>query len=135
MQGKSWYICVYFLCFIVDISSATNQVEQEDETKLLWRYVSKLRKTTSGGNFEFKCNICEFNGSYTRVKDHLVKISTIGVRVCSKVSPSRLVEFKKLDNEISLKIQKSQKKVSLYLQSLMKAKRQTLVLIQKSKAL
>ena len=82
MQGKSWYICVYFLCFIVDISSATNQVEQEDETKLLWRYVSKLRKTTSGGNFEFKCNICEFNGSYTRVKDHLVKISTIGVRVC-----------------------------------------------------
>ena len=28
-----------------------NQVmEQEDETKPLWRYVSKMRKTSGGGN-------------------------------------------------------------------------------------
>jgi len=67
-----------FICFvfIVEMSTATNQAaEQKDETKPLWRYVSKFRKTTGGGNFEFKCNICEvsFNGSYTKVRAHLLK--------------------------------------------------------------
>jgi len=44
-------------------------MEQEDDTKPLWIYVSKLRKTLGGGeNNMIKCNLCDFsfNGSYTR---------------------------------------------------------------------
>ena len=63
-------------------------------------------------NYEIKRNICEipFNGSYTRVKAHLLKILGAGVRVCPNITPSKLVELKKLDNEASLKIEKSKKK-------------------------
>ncbi|KAG4982761.1 hypothetical protein JHK82_027621 [Glycine max] len=71
------------------MSTSNQATKQEDEAKPLWRYVSKLRKTVIGGNFEIKCNICEvpFNGSYTRVRAHLLNFSGVGVRVCSKVTP------------------------------------------------
>nr|XP_007144620.1 hypothetical protein PHAVU_007G170700g [Phaseolus vulgaris]ESW16614.1 hypothetical protein PHAVU_007G170700g [Phaseolus vulgaris] len=82
-------------------------IEQEDETKPLWRYVSKLRKTPGGGNNMIKCSLCNFsfNGSYTQVRAHLLKLTGVGVRICPKVTPSKLVEFKKLDNEATLKIE------------------------------
>ena len=88
-------------------------MEQEDETKPLSRYVSKLRKTPgSGGNNMIKYNLCDFsfNGSYTRVRAHLLQIKREGVRSCPKVSLSKLVELKKLDNEATLKIEISKKK-------------------------
>ncbi|XP_068498232.1 uncharacterized protein [Phaseolus vulgaris] len=91
-------------------------IEQEDETKPLWRYVSKLRKTTGGGNNMIQCSLCNFilNGSYTRVRAHLLKLTGAGVRSCPYVTASKLVELKKLDNEAKLKIEGlKQKKVSL----------------------
>ncbi|XP_068504437.1 uncharacterized protein [Phaseolus vulgaris] len=94
----------------MNISNQTT--EEEDETKPLWRYVSKLRKTPGGGNNMIKCSLCDFsfNGSYTRVRAHLLRITGGGVRICANVTPSKLVEFKKLDNEASLKIEYSKKK-------------------------
>ena len=70
-------------------------MEQEDETKPLWRHVSKLRKTSGGGNNLIKCSLCDFsfNGSYTRVRAHLLQLKGEGVRSCPKVSSSKLVEF------------------------------------------
>ena len=85
----------------------TNQaIKQEDETKPLWRNVSKLRKKTSGGNNMIQCSLWNFsfNGSYTRVRAHLLKLTGAGVRSCPNVTVSKLVEFKKLDNEAKLKI-------------------------------
>ena len=52
----------------------------------------------------------EFNGSYTRVRAHLLKIRREGVRICPKVNPSKLAELKRLDNEATLKIENSKKK-------------------------
>jgi len=53
-----------------------NQSIEEDETKSLRRYVSKLRKTPSGWNDMIKCSLCDFsfNGSYTRVRAHLLQL-------------------------------------------------------------
>jgi len=93
--------------------NALNHVtEQEDETKPLWRYVSKLRKIPGGGNNMIKCSLCNFsfNGSYTRVRAHLLKITGGGVRICPNVTASRLVEFKRLDREATLKIEDSKMK-------------------------
>jgi len=84
-------------------------IEQEDETKHLWKYVSKLRKTLSGGGSVVYV-IFSFNGSYTRVRAHLLQIKGERVRSCPKVSLSKFVEFKKLDNETTLKIKISKKK-------------------------
>jgi len=76
-------------------------MEQEHETKPLWKYVSKLRKTPGGGNHIIKCSLCDFtfNGSYTKIRIHLLKIKGEGVRICPKVTSAKLVEFKKLDND------------------------------------
>jgi len=52
----------------------------------------------------------EFNGSYTRVRAHLLKIKGRGVRVYPKVNLSKLIELKRLDNEANLKIENSKKK-------------------------
>jgi len=71
-----------------------------------------LRKTPGGGNYMVNCTLCdfEFNGSYTRVRAHLLKIKGEGVRVCPKVNPTKLAELKRLDNEATLKIENSKKK-------------------------
>ena len=85
-----------------------DQAIEEDETKPLWRYVSKLSKTPGGGNNMIKCNLCDF--SFNRVRAHLLQIKGEGVRSWPKVSSSKLVEFKKLDNEATLKIEISKKR-------------------------
>ena len=54
----------------------------------LWKYVTKLEKTSvGGGNVAFRCNYCEktFKGSYSRVKAHLLKLSNFGIQPCAKV--------------------------------------------------
>ena len=94
------------------MSRPNQAIEQEDETKPLWRYFTKIRKTPGGGNYMVNCSLCdfEFNGSYTRVRAHLLKIKGEGVRVCPKVNPTKLVELKRLNNEATLKIENSKKK-------------------------
>jgi len=71
-----------------------------------------------------KYNLCDFlfNGSY---RAHLLQFKRGGVRSCLNVSLSKLVEFKKLDNEPTLKIENSKKEMSLYHLYLMKEIRQT----------
>ena len=59
-----------------------------------------------------KCSLYyfSFNGSYTKVRVHLLQLKGEGVRSCPKVSSSKLVKLKKLDNEATLKIENSNKK-------------------------
>ena len=44
------------------------------------------------------------------MRAHLLKIKGEGVRICQKLNASKLVEFKRLDNEVTLKIENSKKK-------------------------
>ncbi|XP_028231853.1 uncharacterized protein LOC114412237 [Glycine soja] len=97
-------------------SSPSQAKEQDDDTKPLWTYVTKIKSVGGGGNYEIKCNICDFtfNGSYTRVRAHLLKMTGKGVRVCQKVTIDRLIDLKKLNNEATLRVEKSKtKSVSL----------------------
>ena len=97
-------------------SSPSQAKEHDDDTKTLWTYVTKLKSVGGGGNYEIKCNICDFtfNGSYTRVRAHLLKMTGKGVRVCQKVTIDRLIDLKKIDNEATLRVEKSKtKSVSL----------------------
>ncbi|KAL5164740.1 hypothetical protein HKD37_18G049995 [Glycine soja] len=77
-------------------SSPSQAKEHDDDTKPLWTYVTKVKSVAGGGNYEIKCNICDFtfNGSYTR-----------GVRVCQKVTIAKLIDLKKIDNEATLRVE------------------------------
>ncbi|XP_049936769.1 uncharacterized protein LOC126410604 [Nymphaea colorata] len=64
----------------------------------LWSYVNLMGKPPGGGgNAFFRCNFCEgqFNGSYTRVKAHLLKISQKGIQPCKKITNETLAQLKK----------------------------------------
>ncbi|KAJ1418855.1 Ribonuclease H-like superfamily [Sesbania bispinosa] len=92
--------------------SCSQTQEQNDDTKPLWNCVTKIKNVGGGGNFEIQCMLCDlsFNGSYTRARAHLLKITGKGVRGCKSLTPQRLVEFKKMDNEAALRIDKSKAK-------------------------
>ena len=79
---------------------------------LLWTYVTKIKSVGGGGNYEIKCNIFyfTFNGSYTRVRTRLLKMTGKGLRVCQKVTIDRLIDLKKIDNEATLRVEKSKTK-------------------------
>ncbi|KAG4922195.1 hypothetical protein JHK86_051008 [Glycine max] len=97
-------------------SSPSQAKEQDDDTKPLWTYVTKIKSVAGGGNYEIKCNICDFtfNASYTRVRTHLLKMTGKGVRVSQKVTVAKLIDLKKIDNEATLRVERSKtKSVSL----------------------
>lgn len=56
----------------------------------LWKHVTLLEKTggKSGGNVRSHYHFCQgiINGSYSRVKAHLLKISGYGTKGCPKVT-------------------------------------------------
>ena len=84
----------------------------------LWKYVTKLEKTSvGGGNVAFRCNYCEktFKGSYSRVKAHLLKLSNFGIQPCAKVGDEYQNEMQKLEDayEESTRRLKKPKLVSL----------------------
>ncbi|KAH1266386.1 hypothetical protein GmHk_01G001888 [Glycine max] len=81
-------------------SSPSQAKEQDDDTKPLLTYVTKIKSVPGGGNYEIKYNICNFtfNGSYTRVRAHLLKMTGKGVRVCQKTM--RLIEGGEVKNKI-----------------------------------
>ncbi|KAG5010005.1 hypothetical protein JHK87_018520 [Glycine soja] len=93
-------------------SSPSQAKEQDNDTKLLWTYVTKIKSVGGGGNYEIKCNIYDFtfNGSYTRVRAHLLKMTEKGVRVCQKVTIVKLIDLKKIDNKATLRVEKSKTK-------------------------
>ena len=83
-------------------SSATNvEIEKKDDKAPLWIYVKKIEKLAGGGSYRWQCNICKlyYNGSYTRVRKHLLKEGGVGVAVCSKVTSIQLVHMTKLVKE------------------------------------
>ncbi|KAG5032909.1 hypothetical protein JHK85_016891 [Glycine max] len=93
-------------------SSPSQAKEQDDDTKPLWTYVTKIKSGGGDGNYEIKYNICDvtFNGSYTRVGAHLLKIIRKGVRGCQKITNAKLIDLKKIDNEATLRVEKSKTK-------------------------
>jgi hypothetical protein len=82
----------------------------DDDIFPLWKYVSKIDKIgVRGGNCKFQCNFCQlvFNGSYTRVKSHLLRISGQGIRGCSTATPRDIQEMKKLVEQAEMKVRKN----------------------------
>ncbi|KAL9242469.1 hypothetical protein vseg_016462 [Gypsophila vaccaria] len=78
-------------------------------SKPLWQYVTKLQKFGGGGNISFRCNICQgtYKGSYSRVKAHLLKISGLGIKPCSKATAEHLKEMKRLMDGTELRPKKA----------------------------
>ncbi len=82
----------------------------DDDIFPLWKYVAKIDKIgVKGGNCKFQCNFCQlvFNGSYTRVKSHLLRISGQGIRGCSTATPRDIQEMKKLVEQAEMKVRKN----------------------------
>eukprot|EP01018_Ginkgo_biloba_P005358 Gb_11610 [translate_table: standard] len=73
----------------------------EDAKAPLWKYVTILSMTQGGVCKRWQCNECEkaYNGSYPKVKAHLLHITKIGAEVCPKVNHAKnetLLKSKKL---------------------------------------
>ncbi|XP_057999043.1 uncharacterized protein LOC110673033 [Hevea brasiliensis] len=98
-------------------TSGTSSNTREEEFSPLWRYVTKLEKTGEGGcNCKWICNFCgqEKQGTYTRVRAHLLKITGKGIGVCKKVRNDSISEMRKQEDEATNKITNSQsRRVSL----------------------
>ena len=80
---------------------------------LLWKYVNRLEKTRyGGGNWKWICNFCgeQKQGTYTRVKAHLLKQTRKGISVCKKVGHDEIYEMRKMENEVANRILVSQPK-------------------------
>ncbi|KAG2279755.1 hypothetical protein Bca52824_050975 [Brassica carinata] len=61
----------------------------------LWNYVTKLKKSgVNGGTWKFKCNICneDRQGSYSKVRAHLLGIKNQGIVVCKKATRKKKSE-------------------------------------------
>ncbi|XP_028063908.1 uncharacterized protein LOC114267118 [Camellia sinensis] len=86
-------------------ASAPSIDQSGDENAPLWGYVTKLVKRGEGGsgNTKFKCNFCdiEYQGSYFRVRAHLLLLTGHGIRVCATVKnkSNLLSEIRKVDQE------------------------------------
>ncbi|KAL5659426.1 hypothetical protein ACJX0J_032589 [Zea mays] len=69
-----------------------------DEKKPLWRYAKILERTGKGlgGNVRIRCRLCNhvWNGRYSRVKAHLLKITGLGVKFCRVVTVHVLEQLK-----------------------------------------
>ncbi|XP_050370238.1 uncharacterized protein LOC126788300 [Argentina anserina] len=72
-----------------------------DDKAPLWKFVKKIQKQGNGGNCKWQCNFCNlfYNGSYTRVRCHLLKEGTSGVASCTGVTPDVYNEMLELVKE------------------------------------
>ncbi|KAK2650694.1 hypothetical protein Ddye_018183 [Dipteronia dyeriana] len=76
----------------------------------LWKYATKLDEMGKGGeNVSFRCNFClkEYKGSYSRVKNHLMKIRETGISSYSRVTNAKLLEMQKVVEEAELRAKQS----------------------------
>jgi hypothetical protein len=67
----------------------------------LWKYVTKMDKVGDGGrnkSFTYNYCFCALKGSYSRVKEHLLKILNLGIKACPKVSYEHMAEMQKMSN-------------------------------------
>ncbi|XP_057418591.1 uncharacterized protein LOC130712794 [Lotus japonicus] len=68
----------------------------------LWGYVTvKSNKAGGRGNTSWTCHYCDttFNGSYSRVRGHLIRVPQQGVSFCKKVSDDCFEEMKQIERE------------------------------------
>ncbi|XP_030941531.1 uncharacterized protein LOC115966437 [Quercus lobata] len=100
-----------------EVNSTESSQEVSNDESPLWQYVTKVEKPPSasiksGGNTYFKCNYCDivFMGSYSRVKAHLLQISSKGIRACVKVSKSHRLEMQRMYDQVeNNKLEKEQR--------------------------
>lgn len=95
--------------------ASTRNDPHDHEKTPLWKFVEKMERTAGGGNTKFKCNYCKeiFNGSYSRVKAHLLRESGMGVKKCSKVTDAIFVQLKKIVEEADAKLNASRPTIPL----------------------
>ncbi|GAU49563.1 hypothetical protein TSUD_191890 [Trifolium subterraneum] len=82
-----------------------------DNNNPLWAYVTVLQnRTATKANARWKCNFCkdEFNGSYYRVKSHLLRQKNKGIAICAQVTSEYLVEMTDLELNASKKVESVQ---------------------------
>jgi len=74
-------VLVHTYIGFVEMSSANEAMEQEDQIKPLWRYVTKLRKTPGGGNVMIKWNLCEISliGQWSNFEDTQFKEKNVSL--------------------------------------------------------
>nr|VDD52427.1 unnamed protein product [Brassica oleracea] len=86
---------------------SSDNIENASEEAPLWNYVTKLEKSgAKGSTWKFKCNICnkDRQGSYSRIRAHLLGIKNQGIAICKKVTRSQKAEMQKLEDEFEKKI-------------------------------
>lgn len=75
----------------------------------LWKHVSLVSKSKDGGgNRVWNCNYClkENKGSYSRVKAHLLGISLMGIKSCTKVT-------KEIKTQLELEVEMAARKEAM----------------------
>ena len=85
---------------------ASDSVDNASEEAPLWNYVTKLEKSgAKGGTWKFKCNICneDRQGSYFRIRAHLLGIKNQGIAICKKATRSQKSDMQKLEDEFEKK--------------------------------
>ncbi|XP_018509953.2 uncharacterized protein LOC108869695 [Brassica rapa] len=85
---------------------ASDSVDNASEEAPLWNYVTKLEKSgAKGGTWKFKCNICneDRQGSYFRIRAHLLGIKNQGIAICKKATRSQKFDMQKLEDEFEKK--------------------------------
>ncbi|CAN6920343.1 unnamed protein product [Brassica oleracea] len=86
---------------------SSDNIENASEEAPLWNYVTKLEKSgAKGSTWKFKCNICnkDRQGSYSRIRAHLLGIKNQGIAICKKATRSQKAEMQKLEDEFEKKI-------------------------------
>lgn len=88
-------------------SSANDKSKKDDIDKTLWKYVTNVVNTETedgavkGGNVGIVCDICGkfFQGTYTRVRAHLLGIKGKGIGKCTKTTKEMVRQMTNLDEE------------------------------------
>ncbi|CAN6880086.1 unnamed protein product, partial [Brassica oleracea] len=84
----------------------SDNVDNASEEAPLWNYMTKLEKSgVKGGTWKFKCNICneDRQGSYSRIRAHLLGIKNQGIAICKKATRSQKSDMQKLEDEFEKK--------------------------------
>jgi hypothetical protein len=83
--------------------------DQQKKKNPLWKHVVLLEKAAAGGNAVWRCKYCnlEYKGSYSRIKSHLLWITGGGIKICTTITKSILVQLKSEIAEAADEIDKS----------------------------
>nr|KAJ0217080.1 hypothetical protein LSAT_V11C300149880 [Lactuca sativa] len=99
------------------MASSQEQETQGSSTSVdqppLWDFVTKLNKLVgAGGCWKFKCNLCSDTrqGSYSRVRAHLLGIKGTGISICKKATTADKLNITQLEDAYEKKKTESQAK-------------------------